>query len=145
MKISALPFEVPEFIRPFSLRCLSEEGPPGKLSMPTFPNGLLLAPKLYMSYYWKNAMLLLVVEGARLMPLKLGFTPMADGPTWGETRGFDRGVDMSLLLTFSYFLKADILSDLSLKSRLPFPLIIWLDVFRSWFRFPSVSSLVIRI
>ena len=99
--------------------------------MPGFPNGLLFAPKLCMSYCWKNAMLLFVEEGARLMPLKLGLTPIADGPTWGEIRGFDKGVDMSLLLTFSYFLKADMLSDLSLKSRLPFPLMIWLDVFRS--------------
>ena len=72
-------------------------------------------------------MLLFVAEGARLMPLKLGFIPIADGPTWGEIRGFDIGFDKSLLFTFSYFsyfLKADMLSDLSLKSLLPLPLMI---------------------
>ena len=69
-------------------------------------------------------MLLLVAEVPKFMPLKGGFTPSVEGPTCGDTMGFDNGVDISLLFIFSYFLKADMLSDLSLKSLLPLPLMI---------------------
>ena len=61
-----------------------------------------------------------------------------EGWTDGEYIGFESGVLRSLLLIFSYFLKADMLSDLSRKSllrklslQLPAPLMIWLDALRS--------------
>ena len=69
-------------------------------------------------------MLLLVAEVPKFMPPKGGLTPSIEGPTYGDTIGFDNGVDISLLFIFSYFLKADMLSDRSLKSLLPLPLII---------------------
>ena len=145
MKLSTLLFEVPEFINPLSRKCLKLVGAPGNYRKFWLPNIRLFGAKLCISYYWKKAMLLLVAEVPKFMPLKGGLTPKVEGPTYGDTIGFDNGVDISLLFIFSYFLKADMLSDRSLKSLLPLPLIIWLDAFLSWFRLPSVSSFVTNI